>query len=103
MSKNRAEKTGNGWKAEVIPTGASDDGYQIWLDVLGDLDDDSPVPRIVVECIVAQVKIAREARSAIELDGAVVQDSKNNAIAHPAINIELLASRHISDLCKKWC
>jgi hypothetical protein len=48
----------------------------------------------------SQIGIAEEARARIEEEGIVVRDMKGSVIEHPAIKIEQVALKTISDTLK---
>ena len=56
----------------------------------------------MVELLACQVARAEEAKERIEIEGAVVRDMKGSVIAHPAIAIELTATKAINELFMKW-
>lgn len=59
-------------------------------------------PPAVKEALAIQVKTMRDARRAIEEDGLVVRDAKNNAVEHPALAIERAAAKTIDTINREW-
>lgn len=55
-------------------------------------------PGAIVDLIAKQLERAKEAASRIETEGSVVRDMKGSVIAHPAIRIELDATRLAAEL-----
>lgn len=55
-------------------------------------------PETVVELIARQVDRANEAKERIEREGSVVRDPKGSVVEHPAIKIEIAATKLAADL-----
>ena len=68
---------------------------EVWSQVRG------YTPDAIVEAIATQIGRMREARERIEAEGAVVRDVKGSVIAHPAIKIEMEASKAAATLLEK--
>jgi len=62
----------------------------------------SNTPELIVEAIVSQLSMAREARKRIDEEGIVVRDMKGSVIAHPAIKIELTAMKTYTEIVAKY-
>lgn len=58
-------------------------------------------PEAIVKLIAAQLDRCDEAAKRIEKEGSVVRDTKGSVIAHPAIAIELAATKSAADLLLK--
>lgn len=58
-------------------------------------------PQGVVDVIVTQMERAADAKHRIEEEGLVVRDMRGAVIAHPAIRVEMDASKIICDLLAK--
>lgn len=63
------------------------------------VEDDTP-PSICL-LIARQLDRADEAAERIKREGSVVRDLKGNVVAHPAIQIEITATKVASDLLSK--
>ncbi len=58
-------------------------------------------PESIVDAIAAQLDRLDEAKFRIKNEGIVVRDMKGSVIAHPAIKIEIDATKLIADLLGK--
>jgi len=58
-------------------------------------------PASVIELIARQLDRADDAKARIEKEGSVVRDMKGSVIPHPAIAIELAATKTAADLLGK--
>ena len=58
-------------------------------------------PNEIIEIIADQMERARDAKTRIKEEGLVVRDMKGSVIPHPAIKIEIDASKMIADLLHK--
>lgn len=58
-------------------------------------------PESIVELIARQLDRADDAKERIDREGSVVRDTKGNVIAHPAISIEIAATKLATDLITK--
>ena len=62
---------------------------------------DKQTPTSVIELIARQMDRADDALARIEKEGSVVRDMKGSVISHPAIQIELAATKLVADLLAK--
>ena len=58
-------------------------------------------PESIIELIARQIDRANDAKERIEKEGSVVRDMKGSVIPHPAIQIELAATKMIAELLAK--
>jgi len=58
-------------------------------------------PEGVIELIARQLDRADDAKARIESEGSVVRDMKGSVIAHPAVQIELAATKLAAELILK--
>ena len=58
-------------------------------------------PYTIIELIARQLDRADEAKGRIDREGSVVRDTKGSVIAHPAIQIELAATKLAAALIEK--
>lgn len=58
-------------------------------------------PESVIELIARQLDRADDAKERIEREGSVVRDMKGSVIPHPAIQIEIAATKIAVDLLRK--
>jgi len=58
-------------------------------------------PESLIELIARQLDRADEAKQRIEREGSVVRDMKGSVMPHPAIAIELAATKAAADLLGK--
>jgi phage terminase small subunit len=82
------------------PGHLTDELRAVWLELRPTLK--AGTPPALVEAICCQVHVMRGARAAIELDGLMVRDGRNNPIPHPALEVERLAGRQLRDLLGRW-
>lgn len=59
-------------------------------------------PPTIRHLIARQLDRAKEAADRIEREGTVVRDAKGAVMAHPAIAIEIQATKVAADLLGKW-
>lgn len=59
-------------------------------------------PAIVLESLVRMIQTARRARAAIEKEGELVSDGKNNPIAHPLLAVERDAHKQIREALRQY-
>ena len=62
---------------------------------------DEETPWAIIELIATQLDRADEAKRRIEEEGIVVRDLRGSVIPHPAIQIEINASKLAADLIRK--
>lgn len=58
-------------------------------------------PESIIELIAKQLDRASDASARIEAEGTVVRDPKGCVVAHPAISIEITATKLATDLLAK--
>lgn len=59
-------------------------------------------PMAVIKSLAAYLKIREEARDRIEKEGIIVRDMKGGVIEHPAIKIEISATKMILEITTKY-
>ena len=59
-------------------------------------------PDTVIALIIRQLTRAQDAAERIQKEGLVVRDIKGSVIPHPAIQIELAATKTVCDVLAKW-
>ena len=67
--------------------------------IASQVGDNTPVS--IIWLIVSQLARAKESAAKIEKEGLVVRDMKGSVIAHPAVAIELAATKCAADLLAK--
>ena len=72
----------------------------IWSELAPTLTEFAPLS--IIEALAVQTKTLRDARAAIDADGLIVRDVKQNAVEHPALAIERAAIAQIHQLNKEW-
>lgn len=72
----------------------------IWSEIAPQFEDDTPA--VILECIVSHTATLRQARQAIQSDGTIVRNTRQEAVPHPAIDVERQAAKTLSDLAKDW-
>jgi len=80
---------GNLIKRETLPAHIS----EIWEEVEGSVR--AQIGEAGMESLCSQIHRMREARTRIDEEGIVVQDSKGNPTPHPALDIERRAQTEI--------
>ena len=100
MPTNGPAKQSDNWKDQIIPENLDPEIESIWRELVFEIK--RKIPRSIAESMVCQIRNIRDARKAIENDGIVVQDAKNNAVPHPALEIERQSIKTLNLLMKEW-
>ena len=67
--------------------------------VAAQVEPETPVS--IIELIAKQIDRAADAAGKIESEGLVVRDMRGSVIAHPAVAIEIAATKMVTELLKK--
>ena len=98
--KKKRTKTKNEPKSKTPPDNLTTEQKAIFAEVLPYLEDSTP-PQIV-ETIAATLGRIREARAILARESLVIVSHNGQKVSHPALKIEVLATKTLDLLMGNW-